>query len=241
MKKLLIIVSMNLLIGNVVAWFLGAAPMEFKQVSYSHQEQQLVNELEAELAHNKNDSAVQGQLGAIYSLHNHLDEAQHLLEASIASEQNPLTLAWLSGTRAKQAGAMFDPLMGLRKLYLLHSACANMNDAVAMDPDNFEVRIVRLATFAPTNLLTCSLDTAFEDETWFKQYFATQGAAAPKELKLQFMLTMSIAYANAGGSDNQQKAEQYMAQYQQLSNGTTQPPTVLHQLAAANALLTEGS
>ena len=32
-----------------------------------------------------------------------------------------------------------------------------------------------------------------------------------------------------------------MTEYQQLSQGTKQPPLVLHQLAAANKLLTEGS
>ena len=241
MKKLLILLSINLLVGNIIAWFMGAAPIDFKMVPYSQQEQKLVTELKAELVQNPNDSTLQTQLGSMYSLHNQIDEAGQLLTGSFASEQDALTLAWLSGNQAKQAGAMFDPLMGLWKLYHLYSACAEMDRAVTMEPDNFEIRMVRLATFAPTALLNCSLDTAFIDEAWFKQYFANQGAFAPLELKLQFKLTMSIAYANAGGSDNQQKAAHYMTEYQQLSQGTKQPPLVLHQLAAANKLLTEGS
>ncbi|WDE02317.1 hypothetical protein [Thalassomonas actiniarum] len=240
MKKLLILLSINLLIGNVVAWFMGAAPIDFEPVPYSQQEQELITELKSELAQSGDDIALQTQLGSLYSLHNHLNDAEPLLE-SAASGQDATALAWLSGTRAKQAGAMFDPLMGLRKLYLLHSACSDMDRAVAMEPENFEIRMVRLATYSPTAVMNCSLETAFSDEAWFKQYFQRQGAMAPLELKLQFNLTMSIAYAKAGGSDNQQEANRYMALYQELSRGSEQPPLVLQQLAAANALLTEGS
>ena len=241
MKKLLILLSINLLIGNVIAWFMGAAPIDFKQVPYSQQEQQLLTELKTELAQNANDTTLQTQLGSMYSLHNHLDDAGQLLAAAVASEQDAVALAWLSGTQAKQAGAMFDPLMGLWKLYRLYSACAEMDRAVSMDPENFEIRMVRLATFAPTALLNCSLDTVFIDEAWFKQFFDRQGSSAPLELKLQFKLTMSIAYANAGGSDNQQKAVHYMTDFKQMSQGTKQSPLVLHQLAEANKLLLENS
>jgi hypothetical protein len=241
MKKLLIFIAMNLLIGNVVAWFMGSAPIEFAKIDYSPQEQQLVSELKAELEQSADDTTLQTQLGAIYSLHNYLDEAQSLLSAAVQAQQSPLALAWLSGTQAKQAGAMFDPFMGFLKLYRLHSACAQLDRAVSLAPDNFEVRMIRMASFAPTDLLNCSLETAFTDERWFKKYFAAQGASAPLELKLQFMLTMSIAYSNAGGTDNQKQAEQYVMQYKQLSKGNNQPPTVLYQLAVANKLLAENS
>ncbi|KGJ93901.1 hypothetical protein [Colwellia psychrerythraea] len=241
MKKLLIILSINLLIGNVIAWFMGAAPIDFKMVPYSQQEQNLITEINTELRLNPNDSTLQTQLGAMYSLHNQIDDAEKLLTSAFTSDQDALTLAWLSGNQAKQAGAMFDPLMGLSKLYRLYSACGEMNQAITMQPNNFEIRMVRLATFASTNLLNCSLDTAFIDEAWFKQYFDNQGANAPLELKLQFELTMSIAYANAGGRENQQMAAHYMSQYQQGSQGSNQSPLVLHQLATANKLLTEGS
>jgi len=240
MKKLLMFLSMNLLIGNVVAWFMGAAPIPFDPVPYSQQEQALIGELKAELAQDANDTTLQTQLGSLYSLHNQLDDAELLLTAA-SDSGDAAALAWLSGTRAKQAGAMFDPLMGLRKLYLLRSACSDMDSAVAMEPSNFEIRMVRLATYAPTAVMNCSLATAFTDEAWFKEYFAGQGQQAPLELKLQFNLTMSIAYAKAGGSDNRKIANDYMAQYQSLSRETQQPPLVLQQLAAANKLLTEGS
>ncbi len=241
MKKLLILLSINLLIGNVIAWFMGAAPIDFKRVPYSQQEQQFITELKAELVKTPNDSTLQTQLGSLYSLHNQIDAAEQLLTSAFTSEQDALTLAWLSGNQAKQAGAMFDPLMGLSKLYRLYSACGEMNRAVTMEPDNFEIRMVRLATFASTNLLNCSLDTAFIDEAWYKQYFNNQGIYAPLELKLQFKLTMSIAYANAGGKENQEMAADYLSQYQQLSQGSKQPPLVLYQLAAANKLLSEES
>lgn len=239
-KKLLSIVVLNLLIGNVIAWFMGAAPIDFAVVDYAADEQQLITELTRELADTPDDTTLLTQLGAMYSLHNHLDDAEHLLSSAVKLDaDNALAIAWLSGTRAKQAGAMFDPAMGLYKLYSLRAACADLNQAVAADSNNFEIRMVRLATFAPTALLNCSLETAFADESWFKQYFATRGASAPTELKLQFYLAMIKAYANAGGSDNLKQAQQYLARFKQMADGVTLAPLVKHEMALASLLLPE--
>jgi hypothetical protein len=228
MKKITKIMALNLLIGNVVAWNMGSAPIDFPVVAYSDQELQLITEL-------AEDSSAKTELGALYSLHNELDKAEHLLSAALKSEpDDPLAQAWLGATRAKQAGAMFDPLMGLVKLYRLHAACADVDAAVAQAPDNFEVHMVRLATFAPTALLNCSIETAMLDEIWFKQYFAAQGQHAPLELKLQFKLAMSKAYVNA---DNQQQAAVYMNEFKQMAIGQTLSPAVEHELLAAQALL----
>lgn len=235
MKKITKIVAMNLLIGNVIAWNLGSAPIDFPVVAYSDQELQLLNELKNSAV----DSASQAQLGALYSLHNHLDEADHwLTTATEMDADDPLAQAWLGATHAKQAGAMFDPVMGLVKLYRLHSACAKLDDAVAQAPDSFEVRMVRLATFAPTNVLNCSVETALKDEVWFKQYFAKQGKHAPLELKMQFALAMSKAYANI---DNQQQATVYLNQFKQMAEGQQLSPSVRHELAAAKQLIGEHS
>lgn len=241
MKKLLSIVALNLLIGNLIAWFMGAAPIDFPLVEYSPQEQQLITGLSLELADPADDITVQIQLGAQYSLHNQLDEASRLLTAALTTEaDNALALAWLSGTRAKQAGAMFDPLMGLVKLYRLHGACAGLNRAVSLDPDNFELRMIRLATFAPTALLNCDLDTAFADEIWFTRFFAQQGKSAPLELKLQFRLSMSQAYANAG-KEGKAQAQQYLNEFRQMARDITLSPLLQYQLAQTSELLAENS
>ncbi len=229
MKKITKIVALNLLIGNVIAWNLGSAPIDFPIVAYSDQEQQLITELA------EDTTSANAQLGALYSLHNELDKADHWLSAAIDNDNDdPLAQAWLGATRAKQAGAMFDPLMGLVKLYRLHAACADVDAAVAQAPDNFEIRMVRLATFAPTALLNCSVETAMLDEIWFKQYFATQGKYAPLELKLQFNLAMSKAYVNA---DNQQQAAVYMNEFKQMAGGQKLSLLVEHELLAAQKLL----
>lgn len=247
MKKLFKVIALNLVIGNIVAWFLGAAPIEFAKVPYSAQEQQLLSELKDELAASAtdgygDDASLHIQLGSIYSMHNQLELAEKwLTEAVIIEDNNPVAIAWLSATRAKQAGAMIDPLMGLNKLYRLHAACDDLNQAVAQVPNSFEVRMVRLATFAPTALINCSLEQAFEDEQWFKSFFAEQGQSAPLELKMQFSLSMSKAYANAGGSDNYQLANQYMLQFKQISQGVDLTPTVKNEFDYASKLLAKGS
>ncbi len=234
-KTAMKIIAVNLLIGNVVAWNMGAAPIDFPAVAYSEQEQKLVSELKTAANDSPEDADVQTQLGALYSLHNELDDAANLLSLALDNQaDDPVAQAWLGATRAKQSGAMFDPFMGLFKLYKLHSACAALDQAVAQAPDNFEIRMIRLATFAPTNVLNCSVETALQDGQWFEQFFAKQGKNAPLELKMQFNLAMSKAYANL---DDQQQATLYINAFKQLAQGQTLTPSVKHELAEANKLI----
>ena len=129
---------------------------------------------------------------------------------------------------------MFDPLMGLIKLYRLHNACDQLNQAVAADPESFEVRMVRLATFAPTNFANCSLEQAFEDEQWFLNFFAQHGPSLPDEVKMQFYVTASKAHANA---DNKQKSAEYLAQFKVLAQGQPLTPLLQYELTQAEQLL----
>lgn len=238
MKKILIFIALNLAIGNTIAWFMGAAPIDFVKIQFTNQEQQLVNELSQSLQ-NDDDISAQTQLGSLYSLHNQLDLANQWLEkAQQSDQQDPLVSAWLNATKAKMAGAMFDPLMGLVKTYRLHKACDNLNQAVAAQPENFEIRMIRLGTFAPTNFINCSLEQAFEDEQWFKQFFQGSGKNAPNELKMQFSLAMIKAYAN---DNNQQQAQAYLNKFKQLSQNMQLTPLVQHEYDQASKLLTEGS
>ena len=238
MKKILIFIALNLVIGNTIAWFMGAAPIDFANVEYSSQDRQLVKQL-SESLQSDDDISAQTQLGSIYSLHNQLDLAiQWLEKAQHNDSEDPLISAWLSATQAKMAGAMFDPMMGLVKTYRLHKACDNLNQAVAAQPESFEIRMIRLATFAPTNFINCSLEQAFEDEKWFKQFFQGSGKNAPQELKMQFSLAMTKAYANA---NNDQQANAYMNEFKQLSQNQTLTPLLQHELNQASKLLTEGS
>ena len=159
-------------------------------------------------------------------------------KAQQSDSADPLVSAWLNSNRAKMAGAMFDPLMGLVKTYRLNEACGNINQAVAAEPENFEIRMIRLATFAPTDFVSCSLEQAFEDEQWFKSFFAQSGKNAPTELKMQFSLTMTKAYANA---DNIQQAQAYLREFEQLSQNQTLTPLLQHELSETRKMLTEGS
>ena len=233
MKKILMFVGLNLLIGNTVAWFMGAAPIDFAPVKYSNQEQALISQLNSAIADGQ-DSTDQMQLGSIYSLHNQLDEAEQLLQQAYQQQATPITQAWLNATKAKQAGAMFDPLMGLVKLYRLRHACEQITAAVTADPQSFEVRMIRLATFAPTNFANCSLEYAFEDEQWFLNFFAQYGDTIPDEVKMQFYVTASKAHANA---DDKQKSAQYLEQFKLLAAQKPLSPLLQYELNQAEQLL----
>ncbi len=66
------------------------------------------------------DDMAQVQLGRLYSLYNHLDEAQDLLSKVVEKDpKNADGLVWLGVTNTKIAGNAIPWDMGLRKLYLV--------------------------------------------------------------------------------------------------------------------------
>ncbi|ASP37682.1 hypothetical protein CHH28_02905 [Bacterioplanes sanyensis] len=160
----------SFIIGNVIAWFSGAAPIYFPPVPYNEQQQQQVLYLEQSLQQDPNDVDVMLELGQLYSHHNHLDKADALLGQALQQQQdNTLAQAAYYANDGKLAGAMFDPGMGIYKLVRLRSAMDAIDQAAEQTPDNVQVRLIRLMTFAFVGEISGHADTVFEDEAWFQQ------------------------------------------------------------------------
>lgn len=216
MKKIFIIIVFNLIIGNTIAWLMGAGPIDFPVKKYTSQTQAVINELKQELVEFPEDVELLIQLGEIYMAHNQLDLAQSYLEKALEKEPgNALALAVVSANRAKQSGAMIDLTMGIYKIYSLWNACDGLNQAVDLAPDSFEVRTYRMASFAAIGEINRYFDNVFLDEAWFKKLMSEQGEAFPFGLKQQFYLSMATAYINAGGEQDLQQARAYFKIFEQ--------------------------
>ena len=228
MKKLLGILCLNLVIGNVIAWFMGAAPIEFPVEPYTQEQQLQIDGLKMEMEEFGEEASLLAELGSLYSLHNHLDQADAVLTKALSLDStDAVALASFHSNRSKLAGAMFDPLMGLRKVYIIIDAAEGLNDAVELAPDDVTVRLTRLATMAPIGRISMNFDTVFDDEKWFKALIEAHQDTVPAGIKYEFYLAMAQAYFTDG---NQVKASQYYQQYLVLAGQPhTQAAKVLQQ------------
>lgn len=215
MKKLLGIICLNLVIGNVVAWFMGAAPIDFPIEPYTQEQQMQIDGLKKEMEEFGEEASLLAELGSLYSLHNHLDQANTVLTKALTLDaEDAVALASFNSNRSKLAGAMFDPLMGLRKIYIIVDAAKGLNAAVELAPDDVTVRLTRLATMAPIGALSMNFDTVFEDEKWFKAFFERYSDSVPDGIKYEFYLAMAQAYYTDG---NNAVASNYYQQYLALA------------------------
>ncbi|OUR67263.1 hypothetical protein A9Q77_10465, partial [Marinomonas sp. 42_23_T18] len=149
MKKVLSFVLTSFIIGNVVAWFMGAAPIDFPKQAYNKEAQMTLAALKQALKSEPQDLDILIELGSQYSLHNDIDLAAGYLEQAITLDPNDaLANAWYNANRAKEAGAMLDLSMGIYKLYKLNDALKGISQAVTNTPNDLTIRLVRLATFA---------------------------------------------------------------------------------------------
>lgn len=215
MKKLLGILCLNLVIGNVIAWFMGAAPIDFPIEPYTKEQQLQIEGLQAEMKEFGEEASLLAELGSLYSLHNHLEKADTVLTKALSLDaNNAVALASFHSNRSKLAGAMFDPLMGLRKVYIIIDAAEGLNEAVALAPDDVTVRLTRLATMAPIGGLSLNFETVYEDEKWFQALIEQHQETIPDGIKFEFYLAMAQAYFKDG--DNK-KAADYYQQYLDLA------------------------
>jgi len=210
-KGIMTFILTSFLIGNVVAWFTGAAPIEFKEIAFNEQQSQQYAFLSNELKSAPNDIDLLIELGQLLSNHNRIDEANTLLTQAVAlAPNNPLANAIYASNRGKQAGAMFDPLMGLYKLGKLKAAMSDLNDAALAAPNDFNVRLVRLLTFAFVGEIGGHYETVFDDESWFTGIFSND-VSVPSQVKQLVYVAMAHVYRNA----DQDKSIQYIT----LTNG----------------------
>ncbi|WP_444944442.1 hypothetical protein ACJJIK_05460 [Microbulbifer sp. ZKSA006] len=194
-KKVLTILISSFFIGNIIAWFSGAAPIEFAKVAYSEDEREQVEFLREEIAKNRTDPDLMLELGQLFSYHNELEKAAHLLAA--VHQQQPddmLIRAAYYSNEGKRAGAMFDPAMGLYKLYRLRHAMNEVDQAGLNAGADFNVRLIRLITFSYVGEVSGHFERVFEDEAWFMELIDSEPDSLPTAIEQIVYLSLANAY-----------------------------------------------
>lgn len=196
-KNILIFVLSSFVIGNVVAWFSGAAPISFTPIEYSDSEQQQMQFLISAVKQDDNDADAQLALGQLYSYHNEIEAAQpHLSRALQLLPDSPLALAAYYANDGMLAGASVDLSMGIYKTIRLRSAMKKINEAAQNAEQDFSVRLVRLVTFSYVGEYGGLFDEVFKDEVWFKQLFEQVGNEIPVDIKQTAWIALAHTYMN---------------------------------------------
>ncbi|WP_226647809.1 hypothetical protein [Microbulbifer variabilis] len=225
-KKMLTILISSLLIGNIVAWFSGAAPIDFKKIDYSKTEVEQLEFLTAELGEDQSDPELMLQLGQLYSYHNEINRAGELLGAAYQQDpQNMLIKASYFSNEGKLAGAMFDPAMGLYKLFRLRQAMNQVDEAALQASSDFDVRLVRLLTFSFVGEVSGHFDRVFEDEDWFIPLIEKDTDAFPTEVRQLVYLALANAY-RVKGQDNRDELNIALDYFQKAESLAECPNTM---------------
>ena len=216
--KIAVTLLISFVIGNVIAWSMGAYPKDFDTKPYSEDESEMIRDLTIEIRENPEEADIRTELGTLYFQHNDLDKAEALLEEAVELDSSDAeALAVYSANEAKQSGAMWDFTWGIWKLKRMGDAVDGLNRAVELDPDNFTVRLYRMSTLVGLENRKGSFDRIFEDEQWFKQKTADDPEFLPAGVRLVFYDVLAEAYAekerlsgdNSKGSHNLKKADEY--------------------------------
>ncbi len=226
-SKIVTTLLISFVIGNVVAWSMGAYPKSFDVQPYTPDESETISDLTEEINENPNEPDVRAELGTLYFQHNDLDKAEDLLREVV--ELNPSdaeALAIYSANEAKQSGAMWDFTWGIMKLNRLGNAVDGLDRAVDIDPDNFTVRLFRMNTLVGLENREGSFYRIFEDEQWFKKQNETDPDFFPVSVKLEFYNVLAEAYETKEqleGDNGQQGASLKQAKaYRRLSTRLNQ-------------------
>ena len=149
-KPIFIILRITLItfvIGNVIAWISGAAPIKFAETPFSSAEQSFIADHTAgQTEVNPSDAQ---SLGMIYFLHNRLNDATVVVNKAREQDRDNVSLMALEAAiEVKQAGARLDLLFGQRKLYQLKQALAKLKTVSDQVPEQFDVQLLALWAFA---------------------------------------------------------------------------------------------
>ena len=199
----------NFIIGNVVAWSMGAYPRSFEQTPYTQEEQEQIRELREEIRTYPDEVDPLQQLGLLYFSHNDLDKAKTVLENALTIDPNHAeSLAVWGANEAKSAGAMWDFTFGIWKLMRLDNAIEGLNRAVELKPDNFNVRLFRLNTLEALKNLRDSLPYAFADERWYLEKTGSNPQYLPDNVHLEFLDVLTRLYlVKCKIADDEEKGE----------------------------------
>lgn len=213
-KNILIFVLSSFVIGNTVAWFSGAAPINFAPIAYSETEQQQMSSLKAAIKRDESDADAQLALGQLYSYHNDIDLARPpLLKALQTLPDSPLAQAAYYANDGMLAGASVDFTMGIYKTIRLRTAMEKINDAAQVAEQDFSVRLVRLVTFSYVGEYGGLFDEVFKDEAWFNQLFEQAGKDMPAAIKQTAWIALAHVYLNqvANSEENMKVGKKYYA------------------------------
>ena len=204
---LAIMLLSSFIIGNSVAWAMGAYPRDFPVQPYSQLEKEMIKDLSLEIEENPDEPEVMVELGELYFQHNELDKADSLLERAVKLEpDNAEALVISSANGAKQAGAMWDFTWGIRKLSKMDDVVSGLNRAVEIDPDNYKVRLYRMNVLLGFRNKKDNFHKIFEDEEWFLSKQKASPNAFPEEVNREFYQTLGKAYEiNAELADSSEK------------------------------------
>ena len=196
-KNILIFALSSLVIGNVVAWFSGAAPIDFTPIEYSESEQKQLEFLKATIQDDETNEDAQLALGQLYSYHNDIELAQlHLSSALQLLPNSPLAQAAYYANDGMLAGASVDLTMGIYKTIRLRTAMERINEAANAAEQDFSVRLVRLVTFSYVGEYGGLFDQVFKDEDWFNQLFSQAGNEIPAAIKQTAWIALAHVYIN---------------------------------------------
>ena len=219
-KKIAGIALTSFIIGNIVSWSMGAWPRDFEEIPYTPSELETISELQTEIAEEPEEGSLRAELGSIYFRHNELDKAEtELTEAVRLEPDNAESKAWFYANEVKQSGAMFDPLMGIRKLNRLNTGIDELNSAVDADPDNAIIRLIRLETIASVGTVSSSFSVYQEDEDWFQSKLEHNANYFPKNLAQSFYLSLAKAYH---AQEDTTRSKYYLEKIETLNALTTQ-------------------
>ena len=198
----------SFVIGNVIAWSMGAYPRNFDEIPMDQDTQETVTAYEEFLKENPDDVEMLTEYGGLLSSYNKMDEAEERLEKAYQVNPNYARAgAWLGSNRIKQAGASIDLTWGIPKLMSIKSGVELLNESVEKDPDDLIVRIIRLSTIA---LLK---------RNNFNELCSEEAILNPDVVEEALKTDASIALASYFSanpecntpSDNLQKAKKYQA------------------------------
>ncbi|NQU64834.1 MAG: hypothetical protein HQ517_11225 [SAR324 cluster bacterium] len=193
-QKIAATLAISFLIGNVVAWSMGAYPRDYTLKPYSEEDLTLLNELKEEIRIHPEEADIKTDLGSLYFTHNDLDRAEAILtQAKQEDNSNAEALAIWSANEAKQAGAMWDFTWGIWKLNRLKNAVNGLKQAVRLDSENLNVRMYRTHTILGIKGKS-SLFHIFEDEQWFLNHLEEDRNYFSEDIKQQLYAAFGSAY-----------------------------------------------
>jgi hypothetical protein len=130
-------------------------------------------------------------LGQLYFMHNQIDQADAVLAPVVVAEpKNGAALAWYGANNCKLAARRGPWLMGMDKLWLVRSCLAEVDQALALAPTDFNVQMVHMETGHTVNMFG-SLDKAAATQAQVEKFIAAQPGALPPDARAQFWVTAS--------------------------------------------------